>query len=90
MEKLIEAGGVNSNNFWQIRKKLLGKGGHEENDTMTEDVKTLTDPGKMKSHIADYFEDLYQAREGEQTHEAWTNKINNKIADITNIPKGTT
>ena len=23
LEKLIEAGGVNSNNFWQIRKKLL-------------------------------------------------------------------
>ena len=26
LEKLIEAGGVNSNNFWQIRKKLIGKG----------------------------------------------------------------
>ena len=24
-------------------------------------------------------------REGEQTHEAWTNKINNKISEITNI-----
>ena len=37
LEKLIEAGGVNSNNFWQIRKKLLGKGGKEEYDTITED-----------------------------------------------------
>ena len=70
LEKLIEAGGVNSNTFWQIRKKFLGKGGQEEYDTITEDDITITDPEKTKNHIADYFEDLYQAREGEQTHEA--------------------
>ena len=34
IEKLIESGGVNSSNFWQIRKKLLGKGGQEEYDTI--------------------------------------------------------
>ena len=50
---------------------------------ITEDDITITDPEKTKNHIADYFEDLYQAREGEQTHEAWTSKINNKIAEIT-------
>ena len=44
---------------------------------------TITHPEKTKNHIADYFEDPYQAREGEQTHEAWTSKINNKIAEIT-------
>ena len=89
LEKLIEAGGVNSNNFWQIRKKLLGKGGKEDYDTITEDDITITDPENTKKHIADYFEDLYQAREGEQTHEAWTSKINNKIAEITKTTKNT-
>ena len=76
--------------FWQIRKKLLGKGGQDEYDTITEDNITLTEPNKTKNHIADYFEDLYQAREGEQTHEAWTNKINNKITELTNIPQNAT
>ena len=42
-------------------------GGHEEYDTITEDNITVTYPDKAKNHIADYFEDLYQAREGEQT-----------------------
>ena len=55
--------------FWNIRKKLMGKGGQEEYDTITEDNIKIKDPITTKNHIADYFEDLYQAREAESTHE---------------------
>ena len=39
----------------------------------------------QKKHIADYFENLYQAREGEMSHAEWTKKIDNKIDQITNM-----
>ena len=44
---------------------------------------TIKDPITTKNHIADYFEDLYQAREAESTHETWTKAINEKIKQIT-------
>ena len=69
--------------FWNIRKKLMGKGGQEEYDTITEDNIKIKDPITTKNHIADYFEDLYQAREAESTHETWTKTINEKIKLIT-------
>ena len=47
----------------------MGKGGQEEYDTITEDNIKIKDPITTKNHIADYFEDLYQAREAESTHE---------------------
>ena len=72
-----------SNMFWNIRKKLMGKGGQEEYDTITEDNIKIKDPITTKNHIADYFEDLYQAREAESTHETWTKTINEKIKLIT-------
>ena len=89
MEKLIKPEGViaNSNNYWKIREKLLGK---EEYDTITEDNITITEPAETKNHIADYFENLCQSREGEQTHESWTHKINNNIAKITHATQTTT
>ena len=61
----------------------MGKGGQEEYDTITEDNITLKDPITTKNHITDYFEDLYQAREAENTHETWTKTINEKMKQIT-------
>ena len=69
--------------FWNIRQNLMGKGGQEEYDTITEDNIKIKDPKTTKNHIADYFEDLYQAREAESTHETWTKTINEKIKLIT-------
>ena len=83
IDKLIEQGGTNSNMFWNIRKKLMGKGGQEEYDTITEDNIKIKDPITTKNHKADYFEDLYQAREAESTHVTWTKTINEKIKQIT-------
>ena len=35
-----------------------------------------------KEHIADYFENLYQAREGEKSHEEWTEHIHKTVDEI--------
>ena len=44
-----------------------------------EEGTTLTDPQKTKEHIADYFEDLYQARPGTPEYETWTNHIEKTV-----------
>ena len=63
----------------------MGKYIHEEYDTITEETATITDPDQTKNHIADYFENLYQGREGEKSHAEWTKNIDNKIDQITNM-----
>ena len=37
--------------------------------------KTIENPEMAKEHIADYFENQYQARKGEESHEEWTEHI---------------
>ena len=63
----------------------MGKCNQEEYDTITQENVTITDPDQTKNHIADYFENLYQAREGEKSHAEWTKNIDNKIDQITNM-----
>jgi len=36
----------------------------------------------MKEHIAQYYETLYQAREGKKEYEKWTEEIVKKVAEI--------
>ena len=47
-----------------------------------EERKTIENPEIAKEHIADYFENLYQAREGEKSHEQWTEHINKTVDEI--------
>ena len=84
INRIIQEGGTNSTSFWKIRKQIIGKGNKEEYDTITEDGVTLTSPNETMNHIADYFEDLYQAREGEESHREWTEKINEEVNRISN------
>ena len=84
INRIIQEGGTNSSSFWKIRKQILGKGNKEEYNTVTEDGTTLTSPTETKNHIAGYFEDLYQARQGEESHREWTEKINNEVNRIAN------
>ena len=43
---------------------------------------TIENPEMAKEHIADYFENLYQAREGEKSHQEWTEHINKTVDEI--------
>ena len=55
---------------------------HDDYDTIDENGNPIKDPDTAKDHIADYFENLYQAREGEEIYEQWTNHINDTVNSI--------
>ena len=59
------------NKFWATRRKILGRP-KDEYDILDEDNNLITSPTLAKTHVADYYENLYQAREGESQHQEWT------------------
>jgi hypothetical protein len=75
-------GGTKSRKFWQIRKKTIGRKSKANYNTVTEDGRILDDPTESKDYIADYYEDLYQAREGLTEYQQWTEKIRTEVIEI--------
>ena len=75
IEKLAKEGGVKSNHFWKIRKKIMQNQPDNDYDTITEDGRTLNDPDETKEYIAQFYENLYQAREGTPEYQRWTDHI---------------
>ena len=78
LKELIKAGRINSNNFWQIRKRILRRK-PDVYDLINEEGKVIENKQEALDYTANYFENLYQAREGhkEQTH--WTDKIEHRV-----------
>ena len=84
MKKIIEEGGTKSNTFWKMRRKAAGKKGTSKYLTITEEGQVLEDPEEAKRYIADYYENLYQAREGKPEYAKWTQEITNTVEKIKN------
>ena len=83
IKKIIKEGGIRSDSFWKIRKKILKNSNTDDSyDTITEEGVTITDPEEAKEYIAQYYENLYQAREGKEQYKEWTEKIKNKVIEI--------
>ena len=72
--KLIKDGGVKSAYFWKLRKNIL-KRQEDQYDFITEEGHKITEPESVKEKIAEYYEDLYQARQSEPEYQEWSNKI---------------
>ena len=51
-------------------------------DLIEETGRKVVNAKDANEYIANYFEDLYQAREGESEQEEWTTMIENKVKDI--------
>ena len=51
-------------------------------ETKDEDGTLISDPEEAKTHIANYYENLYQTREGEVSHKEWTDHINKEVKAI--------
>ena len=79
IKTLISEGGTKSNTFWKIRKKLLNSKSNEQSDLTTEENTHIPCPEEAKEYIANYFESLYQAREGENEYQKWTQTIQESI-----------
>ena len=45
-------------------------------------ISWITSPTLAKEHIATYYESLYQARDGEDSHAHWTEHINRRVAEV--------
>ena len=61
----------------------------QEYTTYTEEGEQIKDPTETKEHIANYFEDLYQAREGKVEYQMWTEKITKHVKTALNEPPST-
>ena len=70
------------NEFWKQRKKLCGKKEHELYNTITEEGKQIENAAEAKEHIANYFENLYQARPGKPQYAQWTERITNTVREL--------
>ena len=81
LEEIAKKAKIQPNTIWEIRKKAKPKNELEYN-TITEDDRTITDPQETKDHIANYFEELYQARPGTPAYDQWTKKITKEIQSI--------
>ena len=68
LQKLITNGNIDMNEFWKVRKQIMNKT-REDYDIIDENNLYVKDPEKAKTHVADYFEDLYQAREESNGYE---------------------
>jgi hypothetical protein len=85
INKIVSEGGVKSRNFWQQRKKILGKKTNANYNTITEEGQKLEDPEESREHIANFYENLYCAREGKPEYQVWTNKIKTEVMKIKQI-----
>ena len=78
LNKIHEKAKLNPNTIWEARKRAKGCKELEYN-TYTEEGIQITDPEQTKEHIANYFEELYQAREGTAEYSEWTNRIKTSV-----------
>ena len=72
--KLIKEGGTKPNLFWKLRKQTIGKK-NDTYETISEEGVKIENPEVAKYHIANFDENLYQAREGKEPHKQWTETI---------------
>ena len=80
IKKTIKETKKNPNYFWKIRKKLKNM---ESNSIpyqlITEEDKTIEDPTEAKKYIANYFQELYKARDGTTEYQHWTDHITDTV-----------
>ena len=89
MNKLIEEGGNKSSNFWKTRKRLLKNEDDLEKYTQDEEGNEIKDPQAIKDHVANYYEQLFRAREPTKGYEESNKEIENKIEELRISTKNT-
>ena len=80
--RLVKEGGVKSALFWKLRKQIINQKSENTYDTITEDGVKIENPTEAKEHIANFYENLYQAREGKPQYQTWTNKMKQEVQKL--------
>ena len=78
LEEIHRKAKINPNTIWEARKRAKTSNGLDY-PTYTEEGEQITDPNKTKEHIANYFEDLYQATEGKADYKEWSEMITTQV-----------
>ena len=79
ISKIVKEGGTKSKTFWKAKRKAEGKNNDSNYTTVKEDGTPIDDPQETKNHIANFFENLYQAREGKPEYKEWTAQIKETV-----------
>ena len=78
LAKIIsKEGGTKSQLFWKEKRKITPKQSSNSYITLNESGHPIEDPAEAKEHISQYFENLYQAREGRPQYAEWTKEMKN-------------
>ena len=88
--KIIKNGGVNSKMFWNLRKQILKTDPNPNHDTIDEEDHIIKDKETAKEHIANYYENLYKAREPREEFAEHSKEIEADNTRIENYLKSTT
>ena len=82
-KRISKEGGTKSQLFWKEKRRITPKQSSNSYITLNESGHPIEDPAEAKEHIAQYFENLYQAREGRPQYAEWTKEIKTTIRRIT-------
>ena len=68
MEKIIQEGELKGNRFSKIKINIMRTNKQYEYDLITENDREVQEPDETKEYIAEYYDNLYQAREGKEKY----------------------
>ena len=82
LQKFAKNGAAKMISFWKMKAEAEREETSEPYDLITEDNRTLTDPEESKEYIANYFEDLYQARPSKPEYKKISEQIEERVEQI--------
>ena len=82
LEKLAEEGNTKSITFWKMKAQTEKQSEQEPYDLITEENEQMQGPEETKNYIANYFENLYQARPSKPEYIKETETIENTVKQI--------
>ena len=73
---------INRNEIWKLKKEEEGQNSKEYYETIKEDGTILITPEETKEYVANYYENLYQARESTEEYKEITEEIEKQVKQI--------
>ena len=83
LDKYKKEGHMKQNQIWKLKEEAEAATDNDQYDTITEDGKILQGPNETKEYIANFFEDLYQARPAKDEYKEDTSRIEQEVKEYT-------
>ena len=74
-----KAGGVNSNTFWDVRKKITNKGKETAHAIKDKEGKLCVEPEEIRMRHAEWFQELLQTKQGITSNEKEAEDVVNRV-----------